>query len=102
MKIKLIRKDLNAPPGTEHDGIIADENGILWWTVGTVIDVDARAAELLVGNGDAEPADAEAEAAVGDWKANRQQVLLSRQMLADGVDPSEREQYKQAAAGAVE
>jgi hypothetical protein len=102
MKIKLIRKDLNAPPGTKHDGIIADENGVLWWTVGTVIDVDARAAELLVGNGDAEPADAEAEAAVGDWKANRQQVLLSRQMLADGVDPSEREQYKQAAAGAVE
>ena len=55
-----------------------------------------------MGNGDAEPADAEAEAAVGDWKANRQQVLLSRQMLAEGVDPAQREQYKQAAAGAVE
>lgn len=102
MKIKLIREDLNAPPGTEHEGIKADANGVLWWIVGTVIDVDRRAAQLLVGNGDAEPADAEAEAAVGDWKANRQQVLLSRQMLAEGIDPAEREQYKQAAAGAVE
>lgn len=55
-----------------------------------------------MGNGDAEPADAEAEAAVGDWKSNRQQVLQARQMLAEGIDPAEREQYKQAAAGAAE
>jgi len=102
MKIKLIREDLNAPPGTEADGLKTDANGVLWWIAGTVIEVDRRAAQLLVGNGDAEPADAEAEAAVGDWKSNRQQVLQARQMLAEGIDPAEREQYKQAAAGAAE
>ena len=61
---------------------------------GAIIDVPQRAAVLLVGNGDAEPADNEAEQACKGWKDNRQQVLLSREMLARGIEPEDREAFR--------
>ncbi len=86
MRIRLIRQDLNAPPGTAHEGIEKRAGGVLFWRVGTVIDVDRRAVQLLVGNGDAEPADDESEAAVPNWRQGRERVLLAREMLARGID----------------
>jgi hypothetical protein len=94
MKIQLIRDDLNAPPGTVHDGIVRGAGGVLFWRRGTVLDVDRRAVQLLVGNGDAEPADEEAEAVVPNWRHNRDKVLMSREMLAKGIDPDDRERFK--------
>ncbi len=94
MRIRLIRQDLNAPPGTAHEGIEKRAGGVLFWRVGTVIDVDRRAVQLLVGNGDAEPADDESEAAVPNWRQGRERVLLAREMLARGIDPDDRERFK--------
>jgi hypothetical protein len=94
MRIRLIREDLNAPPGTVHEGIEKRAGGVLFWRVGTVIEVDRRAVQLLVGNGDAEPADDEAEAAVPNWRQGREKVLLAREMLARGIDPDDRERFK--------
>jgi hypothetical protein len=51
-------------------------------------------AQLLVGNGDAEPADEEAEAACPKWQINRADVLLSREMLAKAIDPEDRERFR--------
>jgi len=94
MKIRLIRNDLNAPPGTVHEGIEKRAGGVLFWLQGTVIEVEARAVQLLVGNGDAEPADEEAEAVVPKWRDNRDRVLLAREMLARGIDPDDRERFR--------
>lgn len=94
MKIKLIRNDLAAPPGTVHDGLEKRAGGVLFWRPGTIIDVKAREAQLLVGNGDAEPADDEAETAVGNWRQNRERVLLAREMLARGIEPQDREAFR--------
>jgi hypothetical protein len=80
MKIQLIRSDLNAPPGTVHDGIVRGAGGVLFWRCGTVLDV--------------EPADEEAESVVPNWRHNRDKVLISREMLARGIDPDDRERFK--------
>jgi hypothetical protein len=93
MKIRLIRDDLNAPPGTVQEGVVS-KNGVLWWLKGTIIDVPKRAAQLLVGNGDAEPADDEAEAACDGWRNRRADVLVSREMLARGIEPQDRERFR--------
>jgi len=94
MKIRLIRTDLNAPPGTVHDGLEKRAGGVLFWRAGTVLDVTAREAQLLVGNCDAEPADDEAEKACGDWRQNRARKLQAREMLAKGIQPEDREAYR--------
>jgi hypothetical protein len=53
-----------------------------------------NAREILVGNGDAEPADAEAEAACEGWRDKRAAVLESREMLARGIEPEDREAFR--------
>lgn len=105
MKIRLIRSDLGVPPGitcepggTVEDGqlspnIVDGEKGRTW-KPGTIFVVTPREAVLLVGNGDAEPADDDAEAACGDWMNNRASVLLSRDMLAKGILPEDRESFR--------
>ena len=95
MKIRLIRDDLNAPPGTQHEGLEIRAGGVLFWLRGTVIDVEKRGAQLLVGNGDAEPADDEAEAVCIGWRDKRDRVLLAREMLAKGIEPEDREAFRQ-------
>lgn len=105
MKIRLVRKDLGVPPGITCEpggtveagqvspNIVQTEAGTVW-KEGTVFEVSAREAVLLVRNGDAEPADDEADKACGNWKQNRDLVLLSREMLAKGILPEDREAYR--------
>lgn len=105
MKIRLIRDDLGVPPGivcepggTVEEGqlspnIVDGEKGRAW-KLGTIFVVTPREAVLLVGNGDAEPADDEAETVCGNWKKNRDLVLESREMLAKGILPEDREAFR--------
>ena len=96
MQIRLIRDDLGVAASAPDSDQMTEQGGRRFWLRGAIIDVPERAAVLLVGNGDAEPADDEAEQACKGWKNNRQQVLLSRQMLAEGIEPEHREGYRQA------
>jgi hypothetical protein len=97
MKIKLIRSDsgvahhIDRKAFAEH---IIDIGGRPFWKPGTILDVEKRGAQLLVGNGDAEPADEEAEAACPKWRTNRADVLLSREMLAKAIEPEDRERFR--------
>ncbi len=95
MKVKLIRDDLGAPAHLrDHPDVVIRGKRAPYWRNGAVIEVDARGAELLVGNGDAEPADGEAEAVCKGWRDSRPGVLLSREMLAKGIEPEDRERYR--------
>jgi len=95
MKIKLIRSDLNVAVAYVGDPqVITDERGLLWWPLGAVMEVDKAGGKLLVQNGDAEPADAEAEEACVGWKNKRENVLISREMLAKAIEPSDRQRYR--------
>ncbi len=94
MQIRLIRDDLGVAASVPDSDQMTERNGDRFWIAGAVIDVPARAAVLLVGNGDAEPADDEAEEACAGWEKNRQAVLLSREMLAKGIEPEDREAYQ--------
>ena len=58
------------------------------------LEVDRRGAQLLVGNGDCEPVDDEAEEACKGWKLKRSEVLLSRDMLAKAIEPEDRDRYR--------
>lgn len=91
----MIRDDLGVAASAPDSDQMTEQGGRRFWLQGAIIDVPERAAVLLVGNGDAEPADDEAEQACEGWKNNRQQVLLSRQMLAEGIEPEDREEYRQ-------
>ena len=95
MQIRLIRDDLGVAASAPDSDQMTEQGGRRFWLRGAVIEVPQRAAVLLVGNGDAEPADDEAEQACEGWRNNRQQVLLSRQMLAEGIEPEDREEYRQ-------
>jgi hypothetical protein len=95
MQIRLIRDDLGVAASAPDSEQMTEQSGRRFWLRGAIIDVPERAAVLLVGNGDAEPADDEAERACKGWQNNRQQVLLSRQMLAEGIEPEDREEYRQ-------
>lgn len=92
----MIRDDLGVAANAPDSEQMTERGGRRFWLRGAIIDVPQRAAVLLVGNGDAEPADDEAERACAGWETNRQQVLLSRQMLAEGIEPEDREEYRQA------
>jgi hypothetical protein len=94
MQIRLIRDDLGVAASVPDSDQMTERNGDRFWVAGAIIDVPERAAVLLVGNGDAEPADDEAERACKGWKDNRQAVLLSREMLARGIEPEDREAFK--------
>ena len=97
MKIRYIRSDNGVAAAydtPEHAELIDRTTGRPFWKLGAVVEVDRRGAQLLVGNGDCEPADDEAEAACGNWRANRASVLLSRDMLANAIDPEDRERYR--------
>jgi len=94
MQIRLIRDDLGVAGSAPDSEQMTERGGRRFWLRGAVIEVPQRAAVLLVGNGDAEPADDEAEQACKGWKDNRQQVLLSREMLARGIEPEDREAFK--------
>ena len=94
MQIRLIRDDLGVAASVPDSDQMTEQGGRRFWLRGAIIDVPERAAVLLVGNGDAEPADDEAEQACKGWKDNRHQVLLSREMLARGIEPEDREAFK--------
>jgi hypothetical protein len=97
MKIKLIRGDSGVAHHIDRTAFADDIvtiNGAPFWKSGTVLDVNRRGAQLLVGNGDAEPADAEAEDACSGWKTNRDTVLLAREMLAKAIDPEDRDRFR--------
>ena len=97
MKIKIIRSDLGVAHHVDRSQFIDDintVNGVPFWKSGTVLEVDKRGAQLLVGNGDAEPADDEALAACPEWQSDRESVLLARDMLAKGIEPDDRERYR--------
>lgn len=95
MKIRLVRDDLRVPPNANvsTDSTVV-KNGAVYWKLGSVLDVPARGCELLVGNGDAEPADEDAEMVCKGWKDKRPEVLLSRAMLAAGIEPEDRELFR--------
>ena len=94
MRIRLIRSDLNAPPGTESPDLIKGPEGVLTWKLGAILDVPKRACELLVGNGDAEPVCDEAKALCEKYALRRDEILLSREMLAKAIDPEDRERFR--------
>jgi len=95
MKIKLIRSDLNvAADYVDDPQVIKDERGLLWWPLGAVMEVDRAGGKLLVENGDAEPADAEAEEVCAGWLLRRDDVLLSREMLAKCIDINDRQRFR--------
>ncbi len=94
MKIKLIRSDLKVPPGIKKTDQMTDTPKGLFWNVGAVIDVPPRAVQLLVGNGDAEPECAGAKKLCSDYEAKRAERKLSRDMLAAGIEPEDRERFR--------
>ena len=94
MQIKLIRSDLGVAAGVADSEDMIHRDGRRWWRCGAVIDVPQRACEILVGNGDAEPADDEAESACAGWRDKRATVLESREMLARGIEPEDREAFR--------
>lgn len=94
MKIRLIRSDLNAPPGTESPDLIKGPGGVLTWKLGAILDVPKRACELLVGNGDAEAACEESAALCEKYAHRRAEILLSREMLAKAIEPEDRERFR--------
>ena len=69
-------------------------SGQPFWKLGAIVEVDRRGAQLLVGNGDCEPVDDEAEEACKGWKLKRSEVLLSRDMLAKAIEPEDRDRYR--------
>ena len=94
MKIRYVRSDNEvAETYKDHPAVVRCARGLYWWPVGAVVDVDEDGARL-VSNGDAEPADDEMEALCCNWKANRAEVLLSREMLAKGIEPEDRERFR--------
>lgn len=97
MKIKLIREDLGVAAAFDTEANAANIDHSKTppvWRVGVVVEVDNRGCQILVGNGDAEPADDEAEAACGDWRQKRESVLESREMLARAIEPEDRDKYR--------
>lgn len=97
MKIKFVRSDngvaaaFDTPANADQ---IDRSSGQPYWKLGAVVEVDRRGAQLLVGNGDCEPADLEAEEACKGWTSRRADVLLSREMLARAIDPEDRERFR--------
>ena len=97
MKIRYVRSDngvaaaFDLPQYAEQ---IDRSSGKPFWKIGAVVEVDRRGCQLLVGNGDCEPADEEAEAACKGWRDRRDDVLLSREMLAKAIDPEDRERFR--------
>lgn len=97
MKIKFVRTDngvARAFDTEEHADLIDRSSGAPHWKLGAIVEVDRRGAQLLVGNGDCEPADDEAEEACKGWQARRPEVLLAREMLAKAIDPEDRERFR--------
>lgn len=97
MKIKYIRADNGVSVAfdtPENADQIDRSSGRPHWKIGAVVEVDRRGAQLLVGNGDCEPADAEAEEACKGWTTRRADVLLSREMLAKAIEPEDRERFR--------
>lgn len=97
MKIKFVRTDNQVAAAfdtEEHAEQIDRSSGRPFWKLGAIVEVDRRGAQLLVGNGDCEPADDEAEESCKGWKAQRSEVLLSREMLARAIEPEDRERFR--------
>lgn len=97
MKIKFIRTDngvARAFDTEEYADQIDRSSGQPHWKLGAIVEVDRRGAQLLVGNGDCEPADEEAEEACKGWKTRRSDVLLSREMLAKAIEPEDRDRFR--------
>jgi hypothetical protein len=99
MQIRFIRSDLQVSEAFDTEQFsdrIDRASGRPHWKLGAVIDETEFATQVLVGNGDAEPADLEAEKACPRWAINRENVLLSREMLAKGIDPigEDRERFR--------
>jgi hypothetical protein len=97
LKIKFVRSDNGVAAAfdiPENADQIDRSSGQPYWKLGAVVEVDRRGAQLLVGNGDCEPADAEAEEACKGWTSRRADVLLSREMLARAIDPEDRERFR--------
>lgn len=97
MRIRFIRSDLGVSAAFDNDAnaaLIDRSSGRPLWILGAEIEETEFATQVLVGNGDAEPADAEAEAACLGWSKNRDEVILSRNMLAAGIDPEDRERFR--------
>lgn len=97
MKIKFIRSDNGVAAAfdtPENADQIDRSSGQPHWKLGAVVDVDRRGAQLLVGNGDCEPADPEAEEACKGWTTRRADVLLSREMLAKAIEPEDRDRFR--------
>lgn len=98
MQLRLIRADLGADASLADDPRVIAKNGSHFWKINSVIDADKRGVQLLYGNGDAEPADDEARAVCDAWDASRKipraEVLLSREMLANAIEPEDRERFR--------
>lgn len=95
MRIRLIRSDLNVAAAYLDDPqVITDERGLNWWPVGAEVEVDTVGGKLLVENGDAEPVDDEAKQVCAGWLLKREDVLLSRDMLAKCIEPEDRDRYR--------
>lgn len=97
MKIKYIRTDngvARAFDNEQYADQIDRSSGQPFWKLGAIVEVDRRGAQLLVGNGDCEPVDDEAEEACKGWKLKRSEVLLSRDMLAKAIEPEDRDRYR--------
>lgn len=95
MLIRLVRDDLLVKPfAVVPVSDVVEKGNRRFWRNGAVIDVCLRDAQLLVGNGDAEPASEETENAIPNWRHNREQVLLSREMIARFIEPDDRERYR--------
>tara|TARA_R110000868_G_scaffold42190_2_gene143194 strand:- start:763 stop:1146 length:384 start_codon:yes stop_codon:yes gene_type:complete len=94
MKIKYIRSDNEVAVSYHNDPqVVTCERGMKWWPIGAIVDVDASG-KYLVDNGDAEPADDEMRALCAGWEFRRDEVLLSREMLAKCIDPEDRQRFR--------
>ena len=91
MKIRFIRSDLQVVTSTAlpPDDRMNERDGRYYWNLGAVYEVPKRGCELLVRNGDAEPADDEAEAVCAGWKRDRAKTLFRREALSKGIHPDD-------------
>jgi hypothetical protein len=97
LKIRYVRSDNGVAAAydlPEYAEQIDRSSGRPFWNIGAIVEVDRRGAQLLVGNGDCEPADDEAEDACKGWREKRADVLLSREMLAKAIDPEDRQRFR--------
>lgn len=94
MKIEIIRDDIRVAEHITDDPQIVVKNNKRFWKCGAILEVPPRAVQLLVGNGDAKPHCKASQKMCSDYEAKLADRKLARDMLAAGIEPEDRERFR--------